>query len=291
MVTCDVNLQEHVVRETLRLAADIPFDLPPPWMGKRIHRLLRETVRDPDPYRDVKRDSTRLAQALYPDLKRRVRTSTDRFAIALRLAIAGNIIDFGCRTHIRDSEIYQSIEDTLKEPLDEAAIETLRHRIAEAHDILYLADNAGEIVFDRLLIEELPTARTTVVVRGGPVINDATREDAVAAGLTARVRVIDNGSDVPGTILESCSSTFQARFARSDLIIAKGQGNYETLNDQDADIFFLLKAKCPVIARHIGCDAGSSVVCRSRPSRSPADRPLAEARMADRRVPRGSTPS
>ena len=130
-----------------------------------------------------------------------------------------------------------------------------------AEDILYLADNAGEIVFDRLLIEEMPMDRVTLVVRGGPVINDATRADVEAAGLDSKVSVMDNGSDAPGTIPELCTPLFRDRLGQCDLVIAKGQGNYETLNDFDKNMFFLLKVKCPVIARDADWAVGQMVLC------------------------------
>jgi len=134
--------------------------------------------------------------------------------------------------------------------------------IAAAERILYLADNAGEIVFDRLLIERLPTEKVTVAVRGLPVINDATLIDAEYAGITELVEVIDNGSDAPGTILEDCSEAFLERFHAADLIISKGQGNYETLSQVHKDIYFLLKVKCPVVARDVGCQMNSLVLQR-----------------------------
>ena len=128
--------------------------------------------------------------------------------------------------------------------------------------LILAADNAGEVILDRLLVEELPADRVTLVVRGSPVINDATMEDAEVAGLTSLVKVMDNGSDVPGTIAVACSQAFQDRLRRADLVIAKGQGNYETLSEQPGDVFFLLKIKCPVIARDIGLDLGRNVVLR-----------------------------
>ena len=262
MVTSDASVHERVLRATLRLATDMPFDRPPPWMGQRIHRLLREATGNPDPYREVKRQSNALAWALYPSLKERVRASQDPFATAVRLAIAGNVIDFGCKSAVSDDDVHQAIEDALNDPLDPDAVQDLRRAIGKSDDILYLADNAGEIVFDRLLLEEMPTDRVTVVVKGSPAINDAMREDAEAAGLTSLVAVMDNGSDVPGTIPEECSDAFQARFERCDLIIAKGQGNYETLNGVDRNVFFLFKAKCPIVAREIGCEVGQIVVSR-----------------------------
>ena len=267
MVTDDPVVHERVARETLRLVAEMPFDRSPPWMGQRIHKLLRDATGNPHPYREVKRHSNALALELYPTLKQRVRASVDPFAAAVRMAIAGNVIDFGCRSRLADDEVHQAIEDAMdpRAPeLDNGAVDDLRRAIEHAGDILYLADNAGEIVFDRLLIEEMPTDRITLVVRGGPVINDATREDAEAAGLSSLVPVMDNGSDVPGTILEFCSLGFRSRFEQCDFVIAKGQGNYETLGGEDQNIFFLFKAKCPVIARAVGSEVGQMVVCQNR---------------------------
>ena len=267
MVTSEAAVHERVLRETLRLVAEMPFDRPPPWMGQRIHRLLREATRNPDPYRQVKNHSNALALELFATLKQRLRASADPFATAVRIAVAGNVIDFGCRSRLSDNEVYQTIEDAMGLGacgLDEEVVDGLHRAVDEAQDILYLADNAGEIVFDRLLIEEMPRDRITLAVRGGPVINDATREDAEAAGLSSVVTVVDNGSDAPGTILESCSSSFRARFAQSDLVIAKGQGNYETLSAEHQNIFFLFKAKCPVIARDVGREVEQMVVCHNR---------------------------
>ena len=107
---------------------------------------------------------------------------------------------------------------------------TYKAFVQQAEKILYLTDNAGEIVLDRLLIERLPLSRVTVAVRGGAILNDATREDAQTAGLDRLVRVMDNGSDALGTLLKECSESFQRCFRESDLIISKGQGNFETLS-------------------------------------------------------------
>ena len=134
--------------------------------GQRIHRLLREAVGDPDPYLAVKRHSNALALELYPTLKERVCASADSFGTAVRMAIAGNVIDFGCRSDLGDHEVHEAIEEALGGSDDQGAMAALRRAVEQADDILYLADNAGEIVFDRLLIEELPADRITLVVRG-----------------------------------------------------------------------------------------------------------------------------
>ncbi len=171
----------------------------------------------------------------------------------------GNMIDYAQAGGARETKLRQEVEESMIAPLF-GDVEQLRDLVSNADRILYLTDNAGEIVMDRLLIEQLPPENVTVSVRGGPVLNDATLEDAKAAGLTDIVEVIDNGSDAPGTILDDCSDRFFEYFSRADLVIAKGQGNYESLSEVEKEIFFLLKAKCPVIADDLGCPLGTLVM-------------------------------
>lgn len=260
MVTPDEAIQERVLREVIRETSIMDFDHPPPHMGRRIHALIRLATGNADPYREVKEHSNRMALSLYPELRRQVQDSENPFEAAVRFAIAGNIIDFGVRSVLDDAVVRESIDDALSAPIDSGAVAVLQDAIGDADDILYLADNAGEIVLDRLLIELLPVERIALVVKGAPVINDATLADAKAAGLAGLVEIIDNGSDAPGTIVDICSQSFRERFLRADLVIAKGQGNYETLSGVDKHTVFLLKAKCPVIARDIGCEVGGLVV-------------------------------
>jgi uncharacterized protein with ATP-grasp and redox domains len=196
---------------------------------------------------------------MYPELKQRIEASADPLETAVRLAIAGNIIDFGVNSEVQENTVERTISESLVDKLDLKALQRFRTATATAKDILYLCDNAGEIVFDRLLIEQLPYEKVTVVVKGSPVLNDATIEDAQIAGLTDMVDVIDNGSDAPGTILESCSETFRRRFEESDLLISKGQGNFESINNVRKNKFFLLRPKCSVLAEHLGCKIGSLV--------------------------------
>ena len=271
LVTDDEQIHEKVVREVLRLAADLDMSQSPPVIGQRIHRLIRKLICNNDPYHELKERFNRLALRMCAELEERVRTSEDALETAVRLAIAGNIIDLGVKTSIKESDVEKIIRDCLTADFDSRQVEEFRNAVSRAEKILYLADNAGEIVFDRLLIEQLPAEKVTVVVKGSPVINDATMEDAEFAGLTKLVEVIDNGSDAPGTILETCSQIFRNRFAEADLVIAKGQGNYETLSDADKNIFFILKAKCPVIARDLGCEVGEMILRKSESFNDIAD--------------------
>ena len=260
LVTSDNELRERILREVLSYLSEKSFDGTAPSIGRDIHGIVKTLTGDTDPYYKAKKDSNTLALKLIPSLKGSIRNSFDPFETALRLAIAGNIIDYGQGDTIGEETIKNALSQCLTQPIERDAIENLKQELSRASNILYLADNAGEIVFDRLLIDELQHYPVSLAVRGKPIINDALREDAAIAGIDKVIEVIDNGADIPGTIIEECSQEFRERFFESDLIIAKGQGNYETLSNTPKKIFFLLKAKCPVIARDIGCNEGDIVV-------------------------------
>lgn len=259
MVSDDAGVHERILRQVLVELSSMSFDKPPPFMALKIHRLVRERCGGRDPYKAIKDRFNHFALDMLPDLKDIVKKSQDPFATAVRLAIAGNIIDFGVTGDLDKKRVKKAIQDSLDGPFAINHIDLLREAAAGAKSILYLGDNAGEIVFDKILIEELPREKVTFVVKGGPVINDATVEDARDTGMDDIVEVINNGSDAPGTILELCSTEFQKRFKEAGLIIAKGQGNYETLSAERNNIFFLLMVKCPVIAKDIGCKVGGMV--------------------------------
>ncbi len=252
MATDDEQVHERVLREAIGALSQIDMAASPPVMAQQIHRLVRQVMGADDPYRSVKQRFTQLALELSGPLRERIAASDDPLGTALRIALAGNAIDFGVYADVSEADLQRTLDRALKVPL-EAEIATFRQALLGVSDVLFLADNTGEIVFDRLLIEQLPCPQVTVAVRGAPVINDATREDAETAGLTERYEVIDNGSDGPGTILTDCSAAFVRRFEQASLIIAKGQGNYETLSDVAGNIVFLFMAKCAVITSRLGC--------------------------------------
>lgn len=255
----DPAVHERVIRDVLRYASDMDLAQSPPAVAQRIHRQLRALTGIADPYRELKHRFNRMALAMLEELTAQVRMAADPLTTALRLAIAGNVIDVGVDGSITEHKVRHSIQNAMNEPFW-GDTRTFAGALADAGSILYLADNAGEIVFDRLLIEQLPPGRVTMTVRGAAILNDATMADAQAAGLTDLLEVIDNGSDAPGTILDDCSESFQRRFAEADLVIAKGQGNYETLGEVDANLWFLFKAKCPVIAERVGQPVGTHVL-------------------------------
>jgi len=263
MITDDEAVHEKVLRESLGMWQTMDLRQSPPEMAQKIHRFLREVTGVADPYYEVKQRYNRLALEMVGELTKTVEQSAEPFETAVRLAIAGNIIDFGVNSTIEESHVAETIRQSLTDPLDTQAVQQLQEAVAQAKDILYLGDNAGEIVFDRLLIEQMPREKVTFVVRGGPILNDALTEDAEMVGLTGLVEVIDNGFDAPGTIMEACSADFRRRFAEAGLVIAKGQGNFESLSEPGREVFFLLRPKCAVLAQHLGCEIGRLVVVRT----------------------------
>lgn len=269
LVTDDEQIHEQILREVLEATARMDLEQSPPVMAQTIHRRLRELRGKTDPYRAAKACFNRLALDLLPKYRPHLKQADDPLEVAVRLAIAGNIIDLGVKTMLDEQEVLDSVETCLTDPLI-GNVSDLAEAIARAQKILYLTDNAGEIVFDRLLVEQLPCDRVIAAVRGAPVINDATMADAEVAGLTEIVRVIDNGSDAPGTVLDDCSATFRKHFEEADLIISKGQGNYETLGESTRPIHFLLRVKCPMVARDTGCPVGRMVLMSTK-CRAPSD--------------------
>ncbi len=262
--TEDEIIHEMVLRKVLNSISDMDMNRTPPEMGAFIHRIVKEFSENEDPYKEIKSKFNKIALALYPELVKIRDGSSNKFDTAVRLAIAGNIIDFGVGTNVDKTLVLKTIEQTLTERVH-GSMEHFQDAVSGAHKILYLGDNSGEIVFDRVFIEYLLSIKKTnndiiFAVRGKPIINDVTLVDAEKTGMTKIVNVIDNGFDVPGTVINKCSEEFQSLFNESDLIISKGQGNYETLSGVNKNIFFLLKAKCKVIAKDLGCKIGTSVV-------------------------------
>jgi hypothetical protein len=232
-------------------------------LGQQVHRLIRQLTQNPDPYAAIKQRMNQPAAKLYPMWHAIYRQAHSPLDAAMRLAIVGNLLDVGAKTQLDAASVRAAFEGALSAPL-RGSLEELADAIRRARSILYLADNAGEIVFDRDLLAQLPLGNFTVAVRGRPVLNDATLADAKQAGLPDFCEVISNGSDAPGTVLDDCSPEFREQFNTADLIIAKGQGNYESLAGMGKEIFFLLKIKCDVLSRDLGWPLGSLVLQHQR---------------------------
>jgi uncharacterized protein with ATP-grasp and redox domains len=252
IATDDENKVKKVLDETGMMLKDIPVESSPPEIGRLIYRKIREITGNPDPYLSIKQESTRTALSLYPALKDMIGKSDDRLLTAIRIAIAGNVIDMGVNLAF---DLEKDIEDILKKDFAVFDYPEFREHLDKTDEILFIGDNAGECVFDRILIEEFDKP-VTYVVRKTPVINDALYEDAVQAGIEKTATVISSGTDAPGTVLKTCSREFRKIYNNSQFIISKGQGNFEALSGERRPLFFLLKSKCRVIASDLGINAG-----------------------------------
>lgn len=257
--TEDTRKQRTVLDEVAVLIPSLPIDATPIDMGRKIHRVVKEVTRTLDPYREVKRQCNDRALELSSQFRKRVDASYDPLLAALKLAAASNVIDFAVTS---DFDLNRSIEESLTNDLDLVDYPVLKERLESVEEVLYIGDNTGEIVFDRIVVEQLNRLgkRVTFAVRREPIINDVTIEDASYVGMDKIAKVITSGSDAPGTSLRHCTEEFIDTFNHSKLILAKGQGNFEGLSDEDAPIFFLLKVKCPLVARELDVTLGKIVL-------------------------------
>lgn len=260
----DPEMHRQVVNAA---AADIPrmnLNESPAVLSLPLYRYAQELSGVADPYKQVKREQNAAMLALEPMLDALVAESDTPLPTAVKLAAAGNIIDLGIlQSHEIDP--HDAIENAMRMPLAVDHTPCFLESLASCGDLLYLLDNAGEIVFDKVLIKQLQQhTRVTAVVKGDPIINDACIEDAEQVGLPAICEVMDNGGAFVGSPLSLVPESFLARMAGADIILGKGQGNYETVDDFDGDVYLLLKAKCEVVARHMGVALGDAAFISTR---------------------------
>ncbi len=258
LVTSDESRFEAVLKGIMPELQKADLSKSPAHATTFMHRRIREIL-GLDPFKKVKADYNRLAMEACSGLSEFINSSPDPLFTSSRLAIAGNIIDFGIFTSI---DIGSTVKRALEGPIAHDDYDAFKKAVEEAADILYLVDNAGEIAFDRTLIETLKKMGkdVTVAVKGSPVLNDATMEDALETGITEICRVVDNGSDCIGTILDMTSPEFRGIYDKAGLVISKGQGNFETLMDEkkqknkngNENMFFLFQSKCEVVSNELG---------------------------------------
>lgn len=256
MATEDEKIIKKLLAFTGEMVRDISFDMTPPEIGDRIYREVRCLTGVHDPFLEIKKENIREALALYPEALRMLSRASNRLMAAVRMAIAGNIIDHGVN---RTFDIHSVLCSCMRQEFAVCDFSAFVENLERTSYVLYIGDNAGESVFDRLLIREL--GKTVIyVVREVPVINDVTMDDALFSGIGEEAEIISSGSTAPGTLLDRCNERFLDLFYSAGLIISKGQGNYESLSGKGKNIFFMLRAKCPVIASHLGVEVDDIVL-------------------------------
>lgn len=255
--TDDEDLRFEAVTSLLDLLGrEFKREAVPSRLGSDRDRLVREITGCPDPYTDMKRRANSEALLLLPKLEALVgsQPADERFRAACLLSCVGNVIEYDVPGHSHD--VASALEEAWDEGFFIDDTECFRALIKPSVDILLLTDNAGEIVFDRLLARELRSlgCRVTVAVKGGPALNDALVEDALMAGISSDVdEIIDTGTDAIGINLEESSESFRSRFHNAELIVSKGMANWETLTELPAPcpVLFLFRTKCEPVAQTV----------------------------------------
>lgn len=248
--TDDPARRRAALKAALEALAEAPLDATPMRIGFRVHRAVARITGVEDPWLAAKTESNRHATELLPTLRRFVAEADDHLLTAVKIAIAGNIMDFGV---FATFDVEESLERALEGDFAVEDFDAFRVRVKTARRVLYIADNAGEIVFDRVLLEQMSCAHITVALKSAPFINDAMIADAEQVGLGSLAHLI---GIPPGAV---GAPDFDRAWAQADIIIAKGQGNYEVFSEADGPLFFLLLAKCPVIAADLGVRQGDMV--------------------------------
>jgi len=264
VATDDPGKQHLIFRETVMQIPGMDLNESPAALSQAAYRIAKEISGQEDPYAALKHAQNEQALALEPELRAYLAEAADPLETALHLSAAGNVIDLGVH-HAGGIDIHAAIRDALHERFAVDHTPQFRKSLASCSDLLFLLDNAGEIVFDKLLLERLREyTNVTAVVKKESIINDATMKDAIQVGLTEMCPVIDNGGPFIGSPLSQVPESFRKRMEAADIIVGKGQGNYETVDELPADVFLILKAKCEIIARHMGVKKGQVALISTR---------------------------
>ncbi|WP_236896859.1 damage-control phosphatase ARMT1 family protein [Clostridium beijerinckii] len=251
-----VNNKEELLKEVFTYLSKMDFEATTPEIIGEIFGMIKEHTNNPDPYKETRNYYNTLFLKLLPEFERKIEQAEDSFQLAVRYAIVGNIIDFNPIHNTLLEDIFDYFErmEQLELAIDDS--KELEEDILNSKTLLYLGDNCGEICMDKILlgkIKELnPNVKIFFGVRGKPVVNDSIAEDAYVVGIDEYAEVIDNGDGSLGTVLDRTSHEFKEVYKKADVVITKGQANYECLSEEKKKIYFLLMTKCDVIANDIG---------------------------------------
>jgi uncharacterized protein with ATP-grasp and redox domains len=261
MATDEPEIQAKIIEKSVMILADYKSYRCSPDIVKDMHQVVKRLTGVSDPYKTIKERDINAAKKVEPFFKHYLEQKQNELYWALKIAATGNIIDSAIYS---DINIESSIEIELAKEFSICDISALEEILKTAKSILIIGDNAGETIFDRVLIERLTGYKITYAVRSEPIINDATLQDAYDSGINGYADIITTGCAAPGAILEQCSVEFLSVFDRADIVISKGQGNFEALSDCPRTVFFLLKAKCTMISGRLKVNLNDYVFKRHR---------------------------
>lgn len=256
MVTDDIQKQENVIEETMKILLKYKLYRNAPDLGREVHQIIKILTGIKDPYYAIKEKDLKAAKKAYPYLKDFIKNRENSLYWAVKIAATGNHIDAALYSNVN---IENCIVKELEKEFSICDIEILERKLETALNILIIGDNTGETVFDKVMIEKFTGVNVTYGVRSEPIINDVTEKDAFDSGLGEVCKVVSTGCSAPGAILDDCSDEFIDIYRKADIIISKGQGNFEALSEETGNLFFLLKAKCPMISRKLNVNLNEYV--------------------------------
>lgn len=262
MATNHEKIREKILIDSSKILSNYKQFRCSPELALAMHDTVKTHTKKNDPYDIIKENDIKTSLKIYPMLKSFLDKNNNSLYNALKISATGNIIDSAV---YNDLDIESCVENELNKDFGICDIEIFMEKLKDAKTLLIIGDNSGETVFDKVLIEYLSPLKVTYAVRSAPIINDATIEDAKKSGLDECSTIISTGCNAPGAVLKRCNKEFLDIFNSSDIVISKGQGNYEALSDCEREVFFMLNAKCPVVSNKIGVDLYSYVFMRHDP--------------------------
>ncbi len=261
---CDDDLKSKYTQAVLQIIENAGEKESAPILVERIDKLKLEMFGSKKDFTEIKTHYNALMMSLEDSISERIDKSKNPLISAIKYAIMGNYIDFGAMKSVDEEKLLEHIYTAEEIALDEQELMKLSRELSLAKNLVYLTDNCGEIVLDKLFINTIlkmyPELEVDVVVRGKPVLNDATIDDAKQVGLDKFVNVCGNGTAIGGTCLERISSEATEKVNSADLVIAKGQGNFETLRFCGKNIYYLFMCKCKMFAENFGVPLYSGIL-------------------------------
>lgn len=255
--TDNIELQTKIMDDVIKVIANYrKYDYAPE-LCRAVHKVVKQHTNNQDPYRKIKESDIREAKKLEDDIREFIIMAEDNLKGALKASATGNIMDTAI---FKDLDIKKCLNEELHKSFKKCDIEDLRKDLKKGSHILIIGDNSGEAVFDKILIEMLSKEnKITFAYRSEPIINDITKREVDIIGIGDYAEVVSIGCSAPGALVKEFSSKFKEIFYSSDIVISKGQGNFEALSEVDRRIYFLLKAKCPKIAKALDVEVGDYV--------------------------------
>ena len=279
-VTDDTWLHRKLLFAVMEYLPTLNFDRSPAEVSYDCLHFTTRYLGVADPYADEKQLSTRKLLEIEHELRQKLLAAPDPLEAAIRYALAANRIDLGA---VSEQQVEQELScDATALEMAINDYDALRSALAEARTAIYILSNAGEVVCDKLVLEQLGVPEITCVVRQSPIINQVTRDDVADVGLERLARIVDPGVDALGIPLSLCSAEFRALFADADVVIARGQANYATLDEPERDVYHIFRAKCEHTAQHLGVRRDDAIVARTpRPKGRPLVHPQHAANEGD----------